>query len=226
MSIQNASSSCKFASSSTQSLVEKLNKTKIASCVLAMSKIQLNPLSKNFAHAALLLIDSDSNVEDAYRGSGIVIEYGDYSPKMSKEEEEAVKNGTVIYRYGDKGGLRYYAIDYIQYIKIFGDICYVNMDIESDNQMTFQYFLDNIAPDYENIWIQEKYNIDILKEFIENEKDYNHNCQSFASKALNLLKPLFNQNMIIVTDTLRKTENKIDAFPTFIQEILNILKNN
>ena len=53
-----------------------------------------------------------------------------------------------------KGGLRYYAIDYNKYIKIFGDICYVSMDIESNNQMTFHYFLDNIDPTSENIWIQ------------------------------------------------------------------------
>ena len=167
-----------------------------------------------------------SDVDDDSRGSGIVIEYGDYSPTMSEGEKEAVKNGTVIYRYGDKGGLRYYAIDYKEYVKIFGDICYVSMDIESNNQMTFQSFLDKIAPTTENIWIQEKYNIDILKEFIENEKDYNHNCQSFASKVLNMLRPSFNPNMIIVTDSSWKTEKKIGVFPDFIQGVLNTLYNN
>ena len=110
-------------------MVEKLNKTKIVSCVLAMSKINWNSVDKNFAHAALLLIDTNSELDEEYRGTGIIIEYGDYSPTMSKEEEEAVKNNRVIYRYNNKGGLRYYAIDYKEYVKIFGDICYVSMDI-------------------------------------------------------------------------------------------------
>ena len=39
MSSPSSPSSCKFSSSSTQSLVGKLNKEKINSCVLAMSKI-------------------------------------------------------------------------------------------------------------------------------------------------------------------------------------------
>ena len=225
MSSQSAPSSCEFASVSTQSLVEKLNKIKIISCVLAMSKIQLNSVNKNFAHAALLLIDTDSDVEDGSRGSGIVIEYGDYSPTMSEGEEEAVKEGKVIYRYGDKGGLRYYAIDYKEYVKIFGDICYVSLDIEPNNQMTFQDFLDKIAPTSENIWIQEKYKINYFNGIIEYGNG-NHNCQSFASEALTMLKPLFNLNKIIVADSLWETEKKIDIFPNFIQEILNTLNNN
>ena len=225
MSSQSAPSSCEFASVSTQSLVEKLNKIKIISCVLAMSKIQLNSVNKNFAHAALLLIDTDSDVEDGSRGSGIVIEYGDYSPTMSEGEEEAVKEGKVIYRYGDKGGLRYYAIDYKEYVKIFGDICYVSLDIEPNNQMTFQDFLDKIAPTSENIWIQEKYKINYFNGIIEYGNG-NHNRQSFASEALTMLKPLFNLNKIIVADSLWETEKKIDIFPNFIQEILNTLNNN
>ena len=57
---------------------------------------------------------------------------------MSKEEEEAFKKRAIIYF--DKTGLRYYAIDYNKYIKIFRDIFYISMDIESNNQMTFQFF--------------------------------------------------------------------------------------
>ena len=144
---------------------------------------------------------------------------------MSEGEKKAVKNGTVIYRYGDKGGLRYYAIDYKEYVKIFGDICYVSMDIESNNQMTFQSFLDKIAPTTENIWIQEKYKINYLNGIIKDIDD-NHNCQSFASKVLNMLRPSFNPNMIIVTDSSWKTEKKIGVFPDFIQGVLNTLYNN
>ena len=54
-------------------MVEKLNKTKIVSCVLAMSKINMNNLNKNFAHAALLLIDTESEMDEKFRGSGIII---------------------------------------------------------------------------------------------------------------------------------------------------------
>ena len=64
MSFIGSPSSSSFSSSTTTSLIDKLNKTKIASCVLAMSKINLNNLSKNFAHAALLLIDTQSDIDE------------------------------------------------------------------------------------------------------------------------------------------------------------------
>ena len=222
MSSQAASSSSDYSTSKTNSMVRFLNKVKFVSCVLAMSKINLNALNKNFAHAALLLIDTESYHDDDSRGSGLVVEYGDYNPTMSKEEKEAVEKGEVIYRYNEKGGLRYYAIDYKEYIKIFGDICYVSMDIESNNQMAFQYFLDKIAPTSENIWIQEKYKINYMTGIIEDGND-NHNCQSFASEALTMLRPLFIPNNIKVTDSFWETEKKIEIFPIFIQEVLDTL---
>ena len=221
MLFSSSSSSSSFSSSSTKSIVEQLNEKKIASCVLAMSKINMNNLNKNFAHAALLLINTQSEVDDRSRGNGIVIEYGDYSPKMSEEERVDVEKGIVIYRYGDKGGLRYYSIEYKEYIKIFGDICYVSMDIESHNQMTFQYFIDSIAPTSENIWIKEKYKVSILNGIIGKD---NHNCQSFASKALMKLKPKFNPIQITVKDESRRTKKKIDVFPSAIKEVLETLK--
>ena len=81
------------------------------------------------------------------------------------------------------------------------------MDIESSNQMTFQYFLDKIVPTSENKWIQEKYKINYLTGIIEDGNE-NHNCQSFASEALTMLRPLFNPNKIKVTDSLWETEKK------------------
>ena len=54
------------------------------------------------------------------------------------------------------------------------------MDIESNNQMTFQNFTDNIAPS-ENIWINEKYKVILLNGDIRED---NHNCQTLASKDL------------------------------------------
>ena len=215
-----SSSSSSSSCSTTDRLIEQLNNTKIVSCVLAMSKIQWNKINKNFSHAALLLIETDSEIDDDSRGDGILIEYGDYSPNMSEEEKEAVEKKRVYYRYGDKGGLRYYAFNYKEYLKIFGDICYVSMDIESDNQMTFQYFLDKVAPPDENDWIKEKYKVlgDIF-----GLAGGNHNCQVFAAKALDLLKPTFISKMIVVTDKDRKTKKKIDIFPQQIKAILSKL---
>ena len=144
---------------------------------------------------------------------------------MSEKETEDVEKKIVFYRYGDKGGLRYYAIDYKEYLKIFGDICYINMDIESNNQMTFQYFIDKIAPKSESVWLKEKYSVisEIpLNEMFSIGKDF-HNCQTFASKALKLLKPIFKANMIVVTDKSRTTENKIDIFPDFMIKVLQNL---
>jgi len=57
---------------------------------------------------------------------------------------------------------------------------------------------------------------------IEDGND-NHNCQSFASEALTMLRPLFIPNNIKVTDSFWETEKKIDIFPIFIQEVLNTL---
>ena len=221
MFLRSSSSSSSFSSSPTKSIIEQLNEKKIVSCVLAMCKIKMNNLSKNFAHASLLLINTDSETDDKYRGTGIVIEYGDYSPKMSEEEKEDVEKGIVIYRYGDKGGIRYYAIDYKEYLRIFGDICYVSMDIESYNQITFQYFIDSVAPTSENIWIKEKYKASILNGIIGKD---NHNCQSFAVKALNILKPKFISSNIVVNDKSRRTKKKIDVFPSTIKEVLETLK--
>ena len=218
MFISPSPSSHSSSNSTINSLIDKLNQTKIVSCVLAMSKINMNKFSKNFAHASLLLINTNSDVADESRGDGIIIEYGDYSPKMSDEEIKSVKEGRVIYRYGDKGGLRYYAFKYTEFLETFGDICYVSMDIKPEYQVTFQYFLDKVAPESENDWIKEKYNISILK------GSANHNCQSFAAKALKILKPSFDPNNIIKKDTSKKTNKKIDIFPKYIKDVLETLK--
>ena len=218
MFISSASSSSSSSSSTINSLIDKLNQTKIVSCVLAMCKINMNKLSKNFVHASLLLINTNSDIADESRGDGIIIEYGDYSPTMSDDEIKSVEKGRVIYRYGDKGGLRYYAFKYTEFLETFGDICYVSMDIKPEYQVTFQYFLDKVAPESENDWIKEKYNISILK------GSANHNCQSFAAKALKILKPSFDPNNIIKKDTSRKTNKKIDIFPKYIKDVLETLK--
>ena len=218
MFISPSPSSHSSSNSTINSLIDQLNQTKIVSCVLAMSKINMNKLSKNFAHASLLLLNTNSDIADESRGDGIIIEYGDYSPKMSDGEIKSVEKGRVIYRYGDKGGLRYYAFKYTEFLETFGDSCYVSMDIKPEYQVTFQYFLDKVAPESENDWIKEKYNVSILK------GSANHNCQSFAAKALKILKPSFDPNNIIKKDTSRKTNKKIDIFPKYIKDVLETLK--
>ena len=62
----------------------------------------MNIFNKNSSHASLLLIYTDSNVDNDNRGDGILIEYGNYFPSMSKKEAEEVEKKNVIYRYGDK----------------------------------------------------------------------------------------------------------------------------
>ena len=52
----------------------------------------------------------------------------------------------------------------------------------------------------------------------------NHNCQSFVTKALNLLHPKLNTNAIMVTDESRRTKKKIDIFPSAIKEVLETIK--
>ena len=101
-----------------------------------------------------------------------------------------MRNGNVIYRYGDKGGLRYYAINYKEFLDVFGNICFVSMDISSDNQMKFHYFIDTIASAPDNIWIKDEYKVSIL-----NRND-NYNSHTFVAKALNILRALFNKNLI------------------------------
>ena len=89
--------------------------------------------------------------------------------------------------------------------------------------MALLHFIDNIAPISENIRINEKYKVNILNIILRND---NHNCQTFASKALQKLKPSFNPIMIIITDNSRKTKKKIDIFSNCTKETLQSLKNN
>ena len=69
----------------------------------------------------------------------------------SEDEKEAVISEKVFYRYKNKGRLKYYELNYLEYIKILRNICNVCMAIEYNNQITFLYFIDNVAPSSENI---------------------------------------------------------------------------
>jgi len=122
----------------------------IVSCVLGISKIGLTSnLNNKISHAAILLLkkeidyDEDDDTE-ILNENGILIEYGDYDSNKY-EEKVLVKKGLVIYHYGDKGGLRYYIKKYSEFIKEFGDIGYIDLNMHVDNQITFNTFLNKVA---------------------------------------------------------------------------------
>ena len=110
ITINSSSKSSVSSSTSVSETVKVLNEQTIASCIVGISRIGVLSDVKyfDFKHSALLLLGSSSN-DDNSEEEGIIIEYGDYSPTMDEIEKEYVDKGKVIYRYNDKGGLRYYA---------------------------------------------------------------------------------------------------------------------
>ena len=224
-SLVSFSSSIASASSanSVVNLIEQWENKSIASCVLGISKIGLSSnLSSKIAHSALLLLQKkiDYDVDDdevILNENGIIIEYGDYGPNKSNIEKEYVKNGLVIYRYGDKGGLRYYVKKYKDFIKEFGDIGYVDLNIDENNQQSFSHFIDKIAKIEDNKWIQSKYSA-----------SFNFNCQTFTIEALKELNPYFNSSNIYPTDlnlAAKKSKKKLDFIPSNIKtELMNFYK--
>ena len=171
-------------------LVKEFDKTGIHSCVIGISKIDGYNVSHNFVHTALLLSDKKSR-EFVKKGGekGILIEYGNYSPNVNDVEKNYVNNGYVIYRYGEKGGLRYYAHYFNKFIDTFSDVGYIPLDITKDNQISFSFLLEKIAPKNENKWIKRNYNsIGIFKQTL--------NCQTFISHALDIMKPRYDPRFI------------------------------
>lgn len=170
-------------------LVKEFDQTSIRSCVIGISKIDGYNISRQCVHTALLLSDKKSKVFIKKGGKGILIEYGNYSPNVNDDEKKYVKEGYVIYRYGEKGGLRYYAHYFNKFIDTFSDVGYIPLDIDGDNQISFSYLLDKIAPKGENKWIQRNYNsVGILGKTL--------NCQTFTSHALDIMKPDYDPRFI------------------------------
>ena len=195
-------------------LIQKFNKTNITSCILAISKVNfLSNYLTVFSHASLFIIYNNSDFSDENRRNGILIEYGYYSPNMSKEEEIGMKEGYIIYRYGIKGGLRYYVKNYSDFLENFVDIGYFNMDIDLEDQMTFSNFIEQCAPLHENEWIQNNYSA------IKN------NSHHFIIKALKILKPKFIPGMIKLNKQFNTKKEKINIFPEGIRNVLISLQN-
>ncbi len=187
ISINSSSKSCTSSAIPVAEVVNSLNETNpIIYCILGMSKIgKMSDINKRFEHAALLLMNK---IPEYDYQKGVLIEYGEYYPKMGKEELNYVQKELVIYRYGEKGGLRYYVKNYGEFTEEFGNIGYVDLKINSDHQMSFRTFIDQIAPITQEKWIKNNYSLIDL------------NCQNFIIDALQILKPNFSYNDILARD--------------------------
>ena len=214
----NSSSKSSSSANAVTDIIKQWGQNTIASCILGISKINIaSNLINKISHAALLLlpekIDYDEDFSSLQKKYGILIEFGDYNPNMCDTEKNYVKNKYVIYHYEDKGGLRYYGKIYNDFCKEFGDLGYIEFNINVDYQLSFNGFLDKIAKKEENRWIQEKYSA------------LNFNCQNFAIETLKLLKPYFyNINIHLNTNApreLNSMKDKIGYFvPSNIQSII------
>ena len=203
-------------------LVKEFDKTSIRSCVIGISKIDGYNISHNCVHIALLLSDKKSKeFVKKGGGKGILIEYGNYSPNVNDDEKNYVNNGYVIYRYGEKGGLRYYAHYFNKFIDEFSDIGYIPLDIDKHNSISFSYLLDKIAPKNENKWIKRNYNsIGIFKQTL--------NCQTFISHALDTMKPRYDPRFISKgKKTVFETDkDKESIIPIDVLKILKKYEND
>ena len=88
--------------------------------------------------------------------TGILIEYRDYNPNMSDTEKNNVNKGSSVYRYGENGGLRY-SSKKSEFIEQYGDLGYINLNIDKTNQKTFADFINNVAKLEDNKWTQKNY---------------------------------------------------------------------
>ena len=133
---------------------------------------------------------------------------------MSEDETIHTKNGSIIYRYGDKGGLRYYVKKYSEFITEFGDIGYIDLNIKPNNQRPFVEFIDNVAKLEDNKWIKAKYKVSMFNSI-------NYNCHNFVIEALKILKPYFNFSNIFPSNSnlaLKKSKRKkLDFIPSNIK---------
>ena len=180
-----SSTSSSSAVTKVGELIKEFNKTTITSFVIGISKLPFHSVSKNFSHTSLFLSNKKRGLLKKST-EGILIEYGSYPPdeeKAKKEEEDYIKNEHVIYRYGDKeGGIRYYTNTFEEFLDKFCDVGYISLNLKEE--MSFSYFIDQIAPIYEKKWIKQNYN---FRSF---------NCQTFTSHCIDAMKPEYDITFI------------------------------
>ena len=186
-----SSSSSSSSSSATKvgKLIEEFNKTNIKSCVIGISKLKFHWLDKNICHTALLLTNKKRNKLEKST-EGILIEYGNYPPDQDEEkktEEGYARDGQVIYRYGyEEGGLRYYTNTLEEYINKFCDVGYISLNVHKDNEISFSFLIEKIAPIKEKKWIKKNYNA-VGNYFFGRVL----NCQTFTSHSIDIMKPTY-----------------------------------
>ena len=188
----------------------------VRSAILGVSELKksLN-LVRNNVYFNLLLLDKNSDL--LYKDdTGILIEYGYFSPDMHGEEKVNLKNKYAIYHYGEKGGLRYYAIRYNEFKREFGDIGYIYLNINKNEQISFENFIDKVVPKNENKWIKDKFSI------------FSFNSQSFVIDALQKLNVYFSLDDIIIKkeNVMTPKIEKLDYFPIKIKEELKKYLNS
>ena len=204
-------------------VIEKWENKSIESCVLGISKNHNRSykLHEYSHHSSLLLLNEPIDYdlfEEEYinEKKGILIEYGNFSPDMSDEEKFNTDKGLTIYRYGEKGGLRYSAKKYGEFVGQYADIGYIDLNIEKENQKTFEQFINNIAKIEDNKWIKANYS-------------NNFNSHTFIVDALKELKPYFkfldiNPHDIILASK-KNANKKLDFIPYLIKnELMNYFK--
>ena len=185
-----SSSSSSSSSSATKvgDLIKKFDSKTIKSFVIGISKLKFHWLDKNIAHTALL-ITSKKRAKLDNETEGILIEYGYYPPdeeKAKKKEEDFVKDGNVIYRYGTQGGLRYYTNTFQEFKDKFCDIGYIALNVHKDNQISFNFLIEKIAPKDEQKWIKGKYN---AAGYLLFGKALN--CQTFTCHCIDVMRPTY-----------------------------------
>ena len=215
-----SSSSSSSSSSVTKigDLIKTFDNTSIFSCIIGCSKLKFHFLSRDMSHTAILLCNIKGKLLDKKKyeeTEGILLEYGKYPPDTGedkKKEEENIEKGKVIYRYGNKGGLRFYVNSIKKYKEIFCDVGYICLDISNENQISFSSLLEKIAPISENKWIKANYNVFIVNNF---------NCQTFTCHAIDILKPLYDSRLITKGKGVSDEDDKESIIP---HSVLNTLR--
>ena len=208
ISSPSSSSESLHSSKNVEDVVRSIDRTAIKTCVIGISKILWS--KEIITHSALFL--SNKEVTKFSKGNeieGIILEYGRYDP--NKKEKENIKNGYVIYRYGqDFGGLRYYVNNFEEFKRIHGNVVYIALEISKYNQISFSYLIDKIAPKCEFKWAKDKYH------FID------FNCRTFVAQALNEIKAIYDSGYIMKGE---KTEGNSKEGENYVpKEIIKVLK--